>query len=410
MCGILVHKGKGNNSKIKFRGQDLAYEFKHNEFTFIHNLLSVTGQIMRQPFRDEENEIICVYNGEIYNHPFELSDGEVLIPLYKQYGNDFVKHLDGEFAIALYDFKKRIAIFATDPFATKPLYVNGAECGSYLSGVGGEKIRPNTIRITDMDAGTFTEDIIHEWDWTNQHKNHYKDWIIAFEKSVKKRAKNGCFIGLSSGYDSGAIACELLRQNINFKAYSFKGQENLKVMEQHQALIKEHEWFSPLPEVKELIKQRTDNEKYSIYYDGKETDMCLLDDGGVYGEATFCMLANLEGRKVSLSGQGADEILSDYSLLPGQSELKGVFPKNLSMWRNFQYSCQESYLMKTEFAGGAFNIETRYPFLDKELVQEFLWLTPEAKNKCYKAPLKEYLTINNFPFDENKKIGFSVTL
>lgn len=410
MCGILVHKGKGDNSKIRFRGQDHTSENKIGGLTFVHNLLSVTGEFTEQPFVDESNQVLCLYNGEIYNHPYEKSDGEVLIPLYKKYGEDFVKYLDGEFAIAIYDFKNHKTLYATDPFGTKPLFVDGLECASYRSGVGGEKMLPNTLRIVNWDTGMMQERLIHEWDFTNQHKDTYDDWISAFERAVKKRAKPGCFIGLSSGYDSGAIACELLKQGINFKAYSFLGQETKDILEKRLALIKEHEYFKPLPEVKELLKQRIDNEKYTILYDGKETDMHALDDGGIYGMGTICMLANLEGRKVTLSGQGADEILSDYALFPRQSEFKGTFPKNLYKWNNFDGSCQQSYLIKEEYAGGAFNIETRYPFLDKEVIQEFLWLTIEAKNAHYKAPLREYFSKNPFPFEENKKIGFSVNI
>lgn len=408
MCGILVHKGAGNNTAIKFRGQDITSEIKFNDLTFVHNLLSVTGIVTKQPFIDKENEIVCLYNGEIYNHPFVESDGEVLIPLYKKYGMDFAKHLDGEYAIALYDFKSRNAVFITDPFATKPLFVNGIECGSYRSGVGGIKMPPNTIRIVNMDTEKFTQNIVHEWDFTNQHKSDYKDWISAFERSIHKRAKHGCFLGLSSGYDSGAIACELLNQGVNFKAYSFQGHENKDVLKKRLSLIKDHEYFKPLSNMKELLKQRIDNEKYTIFYDGVETTKHALDDGGIYGVGSICMLGNLEGRKVILSGQGADEILSDYSLYPSQSEFKGKFPTNLYKWRNFDRGCQESYLIKEEYSGGAFNVETRYPFLDKEVVQEFLWLTTEAKNRYYKAPLREYLIKKNFPFDENKKVGFSI--
>ena len=410
MCGILVHKGQGDNTKIKFRGQDHTSEKKVNGLTFVHNLLSITGEFTIQPFMDEEKEIVCLYNGEIYNHSFKNSDGEVIIPLYKKYGKDFVKHLDGEFAIALYDFKNRKVFFVTDPFGTKPMFINGIECASYRSGIGGQKMLPNTLRIVDMDTEKFTEELIHEWDFIHQDKTNYDDWIIAFQRSIKKRAKNGCFIGLSSGYDSGAIACELLKQDINFKAYSFIGKENKDILTKRLSLIKDFEYFSPLGNIQELLKQRIDNEKYTIYYGGKEVDMHALDDGGIYGIGSICLLANLEGRKVTLSGQGADEILSDYSLFPGQSEFKGVFPKNLSKWRNFNNGCQESYLIKEEYAGGAFNIETRYPFLDKEVVQEFLWLSTEAKNVFYKAPLREYLLRNNFPFEEGKKIGFSVDM
>ena len=80
------------------------------------------------------------------------------------------------------------------------------------------------------------------------------------------------------------------------------------------------------------------------------------------------------------------------------------------MWKNFNYSCQESYLIKEEYAGGAFGIESRYPYLDASVVQEFLWLSAEAKNRHYKAPLREYLIRHDFPFEENAKRGFKVDL
>jgi asparagine synthetase B (glutamine-hydrolysing) len=120
--------------------------------------------------------------------------------------------------------------------------------------------------------------------------------------------------------------------------------------------------------------------------------------------------ASAEGRRVALSGQGADEILSDYSPWPDQSELKGVFPNDLRLWPNFNYSCQESYLMKEEYAGGAFGIETRYPYLDRDVVQEFLSLSADAKNQHYKAPLREYLVRNQYPFEEDVKRGFKIDL
>src|SRR5262245_17855716 len=102
MCGFLVHTADGDNSRIRLRGPDCTNTVSRSGFTFVHNLLSVTGEFTPQPF--EDGGIVCLYNGQIYNHRFSRTDGEVLIPLYKQYGADFGKHLDGEFAIALYDF------------------------------------------------------------------------------------------------------------------------------------------------------------------------------------------------------------------------------------------------------------------------------------------------------------------
>src|SRR5574341_1460683 len=104
MCGFLVYRQSGNNFYIQKRGQDFTNEVKRDGFTFIHNLLSITGEFAPQPY--EEDGIVAVYNGEIYNHPYVRSDGENLIPLYKKYGFNFPRYFDGEWAIALYDFTR----------------------------------------------------------------------------------------------------------------------------------------------------------------------------------------------------------------------------------------------------------------------------------------------------------------
>ena len=93
----------------------------------------------------------------------------------------------------------------------------------------------------------------------------------------------------------------------------------------------------------------------------------------------------------------------DHSSFGGKfpTDLDGFFP-----WHSFYDGTQVQYLNKEEYVAGSFGIETRYPFLDKQLVQEFLWLTPELKNKSYKAPLQHYLSKNDFPFEDGKKTGF----
>jgi len=63
-------------------------------------------------------------------------------------------------------------------------------------------------------------------------------------------------------------------------------------------------------------------------------------------------------------------------------------------------------LNKEEYVAGSYGIETRYPFLDTQLVQEFLWLSSDLKNRQYKAPLTEYLERNSYPFQKGNKTGF----
>lgn len=402
MCGFLVYKTSGNNFYIKKRGQDYTNKISKNGFTFVHNLLSITGDFSPQPYEDDG--IICLYNGEIYNHNFVKSDGENLIPLYKKYGVEFPKYLDGEWAISLYDFNKKVAIFSTDLFATKPIWRNGLECASYKSGVGGRKIPANTIEIIYFDG---KEEIINIYNWDlNQYKSNYSDWTIAFERSISKRAVPNCFIGLSSGYDSGAIACELLKQKIDFKAFIVKANEDEEILQKRMMIIPNYQYFNSrqiFSQEKVWLKNNVEDFKYKF-------SQTLHTDSASLVLSKICREAHKEGRKVYLSGQGADEIISDYALKPHQSTFKGKFPDTLTLWNNFYEGCQYSYLGKEEYVAGSHSIETRYPFLDKYLVQEFLWLSPELKNRYYKAPIYTYLKNNNFPTLFNKKIGLSIKI
>jgi len=384
--------------------------YQKERFTFDHYLLSVTGRFTTQPYIDDE--IVMVYNGEIYNQDYDKSDGDVILPLYKKYGIEFAKHLDGEFAIAIYDFKTRAIIYAVDVFASKPLWVNGDECCSYESGVGGHKVRANTVIKIHMESGHMIERTTsHNFDFGNQHKTSYDDWVVAFKNAVAKRAKQNCFLGLSSGYDSGAIACELNNLGIDYKAYTIIGKENQDILKQRITLTENHtllENINPAELLSELHDQ-VEPFNYRIRYQGGKGKINdLHGDQASIGLLAISKLANSEGRIVYMSGQGADEIMSDYSPLSSISELNGNYPVDLKPWINFSYGCQYSYLGKEEYVPGSLNIECRYPFLDKDVVQEFLWLSTELKNREYKAPLYEYLTREEYPFCRGEKFGFDI--
>ena len=91
----------------------------------------------------------------------------------------------------------------------------------------------------------------------------------------------------------------------------------------------------------------------------------------------------------------------------------GLFPDDLTNifpWLNFYNGLMESFIAKEEYTGSLHAIENRYPFLDKYVVQEFLWLSAELKNIKYKSPLYNYMLINNYPFQENEKLGFKAKL
>lgn len=406
MCGFLVAPpGTGSTRLISRRGPDADTTLRYRGLVFEHFLLNVTGPPTLQPFTD--GSVVLVYNGEIYNHPYQRSDGEVLLDLYQRYGASFPQELDGEFAIAVYDFGRDRAYFVTDRFATKPLWRQGIACASYESGVGGHKIPANRIEAVELSTSrTVMNRSYHDWDW-RQRVTTYEPCVEAFVTAVQKRAVPRCFIGLSSGYDSGAIACAL--GDVDFKAYLVLASEDRDVLASRQARLS-NTLIVPVDRARQAahLKDHAEEFSYAIEYDHGTCRASYKDDYAAQALSAICEVAVSEGRKVYLSGTGADEILSDYSLIPTQSHFKGRYPDVLTPWPNFVDSCQYSYLGKEECVGGSWGIETRYPFLDTAFVQAFLSLTPALKNAHYKAPLLTYLTAQDFPFAPNTKIGWSV--
>ena len=499
MCGILATtKGIENLPNIieflHFRGPDSTNQVNVNGVNFVHTLLSMTGPPTPQPFVSDDSNIAAFFNGEIYNYrefgSYE-SDGECLIPLYVEHGIDAIKLLDGEFAVVIVDFERDLLIFSTDVFSTKPLwYANDNTdwaLSSYKSCIGRLgfndpiQVEANSTYVLSLSTlkiverrDVFTFDL-------EQRKDTYDDWENAFSNSISKRTQNikhGIFIGLSSGYDSGAIACELELQNVPFTAYSIIGSENEKTIQSRigrtndPRLIKlnqeeflearnhlkdcceeyllsidngeadmlrteiarlsevkeELDKLEPIyrelndPEVtnsvrllrneKALLEKRIPRLNELVEY--RKSGQILTDDNGAIGMSHICKKGKSEGQLIYLSGSGADEVFSDYGFGGikhfRHSTIGGHFPEDLSTvfpWKNFFDNTQRAYLMKEEHVSGSYGIEGRYPFLDKDVVQEFLWLTPELKNSNYKSVLHNYLKKHNYPFDEHQKVGFN---
>lgn len=446
MCSILVTNKVINdlqsvNKFLKLRGPDLTNVEKINNISFIHNLLHMTGEMKAQPF--VKGEVVCLFNGEIYNYKTfgdYSTDGECLIPLYEEFGTDFVKSLDGEFCVCLIDFRRDIVLVSTDTMATKPIWCSFddnffgiSSYSSALTSLGFKntfKVPANTTlirRLSNPHNNQWNQSVF-EFD-LNQHKSSYDDWTQAFKNSIRKRyfgSNQKSFIGLSSGYDSGAIACELLNQKVDFHAYSLKGRENLEVLSQRHELINKGTGKAFL-----YAADQRDYEKCQIHLKSNveeffykisssssnynEFTLSVRNDNGSNGLTYICQKAKENNRKIYISGQGADEITSDYGFngrkIYPHSNFGGLFPDDLKTifpWNSFYESSQLSYLMKEEYISGSFGLEGRYPFLDKYLIQEFLWLKSELKNKNYKAPIYNYLKENQFPFGENQKIGFNL--
>ena len=432
------------NRLQQHRGPDLTRFEIVPPFVLGHNLLHLTGELTSQPLT-LKGSLYALFNGEIYNWR-ELadslgigysikSDGDVILPLYERFGDGFLRMLDGEFAIVVVNLELSKLVIGTDPFGTKPLFAcgdgsaDGLHVATYASALRGIGCKEE-ISMFDPNSGVVFEWVnndqpifslvkkftVFEFD-LRQHKTHTNDWQRAFLKSVKKRTASSLpFIGLSSGFDSGAIQAALLNMSIPHLSFSIYAREDERILLERIERSREYcdarvIILSPDALNKHYEFLSKNAEPFHYRHPGRAGPM--IDDPAASGISFICdFVRSGNYSRIYLSGSGADETISDYGFnktkIFEHSDFGGRFPENLHEifpWFSFYLGTQRDYLMKEEMVAGAHGIEGRYPFLDREVVQEYLWLTADVKNSVYKRPIKDFLINNNYPILDGKR-GF----
>lgn len=145
MCGIVgyIDKNVINENvlremmeKIRHRGPDGSGFYMDDMIALGHRRLSIIdleGGI--QPMKNENGQLVCIFNGEIYNyqelrntlldagHIFVTnSDTEVLLHGYEQWGKELPLKIRGMFAFAIWNREKKELFCARDHFGVKPFY------------------------------------------------------------------------------------------------------------------------------------------------------------------------------------------------------------------------------------------------------------------------------------------------
>jgi asparagine synthetase B (glutamine-hydrolysing) len=439
MCGIIVSNLNIPLNSYKFisnRGPDYTNTITNSGINFVHFLLHLTGKLTPQPIID--NKIVCIFNGEIYNYknilPDALSDSYSIIEAYKKYGNDFVSYLDGEFVIVLFDFNNNLLFIAGDIFKTKPLFYNidnDIVISSYESTCQAikpqqySKINPNEVLIFDLTTKKLIEKKqIYKFD-LNQHKTNYDDFHEALETAILKRyPENSCpLVSLSSGNDSGVIACCLNKYKKSALYISIPKNENADVILKRKNILGSSHIILSLEEYektnwKHYLYNNCERFTWDWSYHPNMRGYVVngFDMGSMLGKCKIIDTANETNNGVCIlySGVGADEVMANNSFYSQGWGNVDYFPNDLTTifpWANFFNGSMENYLKGDEYVGGSFGYETRYPFCDRDMIQEFLWLIPELKNSyknsTYKPALTSYLDKEGFPFHLTKH-GFNV--
>ena len=121
---------------LEHRGPDgFAIERDRHAGLVVRRLAIVDVAGGHQPYRNEDDSVIAVFNGEIFNYPDlrqdlvqhghrfrSHTDGEVLVHLYEEHGEALCERLNGQFAFALWDRRRRRLLLARDRLGICPLF------------------------------------------------------------------------------------------------------------------------------------------------------------------------------------------------------------------------------------------------------------------------------------------------
>ena len=346
MADLIVHRGPDSDGY--YTDDTIAMGFRRLSIIDLNN-----GS---QPIYNEDKTKVIIFNGEIYNfkdikgdlekkgHKFSTNtDTEVILHGYEEYSEKILDKLRGMFAFVIYDKSTKEVFAARDFYGIKPFYyammgdtfMFGSEIKSFL-------VHPDFVRDFNPDALeyylTFQYNAMEETFFKNVFKlmpGHYlkykdgklditKYYELKFEEddtlsydewkqgikerledSIKAHKISDVEVGsfLSSGVDSSFVAASsnvsktftVGFDNKDYSEISYAKDLSKKIntVNINKTVTKE-EYFKNLSNI--------------MYY----MDEPLADPSAV--ALYFVTSIASENVKVSLSGEGADEIFGGYNI------------------------------------------------------------------------------------------------
>ena len=410
MCGILYSQdstGFSDLEMLKRRGPEAFTEQSNELGYFAHSMLNTIGEGTPQPFQTKSG--ILLYNGSTYNSGKTNDTLWIGEKLDDNLENtlDVIRELNGEYAL-VYATEKNI-VFCVDHFDSRNLWfyhnkdrreLTVASVPNVVHQKHQSSWRAEGNKIYIMDRHDFSiEARTNKVFDLEQNTNHFDHVFEQFERAVRSRYEPAnSTVLLSSGFDSGVIACA-----------------TNKIFKKVDCVC------NPAGEVIDTIKERMKIHKAVVIlnHEGKQAekqDMFLnmfpIDD--VWNEPSVEPMIDIMKRyvikrhkKIVLFGNGGDEMYNDWQ---GQlsgfkwSRTNGSFAPDLKLvwpWHNYHGRMQLNNL-RTDFIAGYFGLEARNPLIDRDLVQAWLNTTCELKNQGYKSWMKHYMEQENYPYTMTK--------
>jgi asparagine synthase (glutamine-hydrolysing) len=351
---------------ITYRGPDDSGIWVSGAVGLGHRRLSIldVSSAGRQPMSDRNEECWLAYNGEIYNHASlraELpahpnyigsSDTEVLLRLIQLHGIESIARLNGIFAFAFIDTRTEELYLARDHFGIKPLYFAidsdrfyfASEVKSILA--GGLSPALEQLSAIDFAFSGWTSDqrtmfrgvqrlppghylryclrtgawevrqwyrVKPNWNIASRLGSDQQSWITAtsqaLETAVERQLLSDVPVGAfcSGGVDSSLISAIALRQKKEVVLFNVACPDAPEIDEGPWAEAMAAHLGAELHTFRLNKRAFLESLVSTVYV--TEYPLSFLNTVPLY---LVSMLAQQNGVKVLLSGEGADECFGGY--------------------------------------------------------------------------------------------------
>ena len=371
-----------------------------------HSRLRIVGyESHSQPYASCDGKLTLIHNGEIYNyqklktllyHHHDIkttSDSEILVHLFEEayQGNllaaikKVVGLLDGMYTLAVTDGKS--IVVARDPIGKKPLYfIKNDEVIYFASekkALWNGKDDPVRLNPGDMlhinDSGASVHKGFHlqlpQIDIVDFREATvlYKDTLIA---AVQKRLTglNESWIGVifSGGIDSVLIAKLLQREGISIVCYCTGTEDSGDIvaatsvardlgLELKTTIIDENTVREILPEVIRNVEESG-----------------LLQVEVAIPMYLAAKLAAEDDIRVMFTGQAADELFAGYPWYNDVLGKSGYLRLHEKLWEDLNFLYTDT-LEREDKLTMAHSIELRAPYLDRDVINTAMRISPKLK-------------------------------
>lgn len=364
-----------------------------------------------QPFWSYDGRYLVVLNGEIYNYR-ELrreiekknvsvktdTDTEVLAQGLALFGPSFIKLCNGMFAIVAYDTKKKQFIAARDPLGIKPLYYAREEKGICFA----SEIKPLLAVTEDVQIEELKPGIIYMPQGKVSYKTALSPLKVAKDlienaRLLEQHLRNAiesqlpddlpCAIKFSGGIDSTLLLHYARQINPNVKAYHVSHSDG-----------RDRQFAMEYAEKTGLDLKVMDYSRQDVL-NILETVVTSVEtfEPNIIRNAAFSYLLSKkihdDGIKVALCGEGADELFCGYAEMRTQ-------PRPLETRARFLEDLHKTQLQRVDRCSMQFELETRVPFLDANVIQLAMRLPQQHLVGRYDGSIMEKVILRKlYEFD-----------